>query len=39
MTIGGELSFWLGGETSFQNMKKGRNVFPNNDEMGAKRLS
>ena len=38
MTIGGETSFSLGGEMSPQYMKRGRNVFPNN-EMGAKRLS
>ena len=38
MTIGGKTYFWLGGETSFQNMKRGRSVFSNN-EMGAKRLS
>ena len=48
MTIGGKTSFWLGGETSFQNMKRGetsflimkwvRNVFPKYDSW-AKRLS
>ena len=27
MTIGGETSFWLGGETSFQNMNRGETSF------------
>ena len=34
----GETSYWLGGETSFLDMKRGRNIFPIY-EMGAKRLS
>ena len=37
MTIGSETSFWLGGETSFLNMKRGRSVFLKYG-LGAKRL-